>query len=1078
MQSKCRFWVRFFAVFLAIAASAVFFAGCDDGQRDSTITFNLNGAEIGVIPAHLRARAGVRVQLPNDTYFSKTGYIFAGWSMSADVTIPDFAGGAFIYMPPSSITLFAVWTPAAGVYFTVTFHSNGGAGSPPASMQVISGGYRPLPDAGGLSRVGFSFVGWSENADGTGTIHDVDDPFTPTRETRLYAIWSFGGDPVPGSALAGLLAWLRDNARDGENYAIELDSDASIAPAQAALPTGRSGVTITLRGSGQAREITPNANGALFTVVSGITLVLDKNITLQGRLANDHNLVRVNDGGTLVMNTGSRITGNVNAAIATDDLATAGGGVRVNNGGVFVMHDGEISNNTSQYWSGAGVQVGYGGRFDLRGGTISNNTSVFFGGGICNQGLVRISGGTIHGNDAAIGLRNTALDFGASLFGAAERGTFNADGVFTTVGFLSSTNNTITVTNGAVGSLPDSAMTITVVGISYRYRNQNGRIIVNDDYSVPVAWTANFRMVGSSATFTMLGPGGSPFNTEGTHRIFFDVFDHQGFEIGAYNATININAGANTIHSHLFFSDMIITIYGLPQAYNDHLAYVELLSEDGIPVIDGDDRVIRHGTFTEVFGYRFVGRHIVRLFILTGSGYDDWDVFYTIPMHLNLGQNRIPFSEFTRPPILWAATPIGSPTTIAIDFTFDNAPTGLNAMDITIAAGSGSATRGSMSGTGTTRTLTVSDVVAGTVYVSINREGIASEPQQVTLIAPPLPPQPDRLSPVNLGDFTGITGSGTAQFTLGTTHGGEFTELRVTNRSGDWHSLNIQFPALIDAGYLTATGTYEVRVTGRGGNPAAGLIMIQGVQGLPDFNWGTTVQLATNAPFSLSRSFNMQPGPQPWADGHWATARFATDADGANADLVFTSVEIVRVAGNAVVWNLADALAVPPRQPDLLTPINIGGFTGIAGAGAAQFTLGTLGGEFVELRIDNRSENWHGMDILFSELITTGYLTSTGAYTVRVTGRGGNSAEGMFMIRGMPNHSWGVADNHAALNADQPFAASRGFTAGGTYTGFRLMTDDDGTNANFVLTSVEVVRTAGGAVVWSLADALAGGASP
>jgi len=86
--------------------------------------------------------------------------------------------------------------------------------------------------------------------------------------------------------------------------------------------------------------------------------------------------------------------------------------------------------------------------------------------------------------------------------------------------------------------------------------------------------------------------------------------------------------------------------------------------------------------------------------------------------------------------IAWSATPVGSPTTTAIDFNFTANPIGLLASDITITSGTGSATTGTLTGSGNTRTLTISNVSAGTVSIFINWTGIASGPQTVTLVAP------------------------------------------------------------------------------------------------------------------------------------------------------------------------------------------------------------------------------------------------------------------------------------------------------------------------------------------------------
>jgi hypothetical protein len=54
-------------------------------------------------------------------------------------------------------------------------------------------------------------------------------------------------------------------------------------------------------------------------------------------------LTRVNSGGSLIMNTGSKISGNTNTA-----ASSKGGGALVNSNGTFIiMNGGEISGNTT-----------------------------------------------------------------------------------------------------------------------------------------------------------------------------------------------------------------------------------------------------------------------------------------------------------------------------------------------------------------------------------------------------------------------------------------------------------------------------------------------------------------------------------------------------------------------------------------------------------------------------------------------------------------------------------------------------------------------------------------------------------
>jgi len=83
--------------------------------------------------------------------------------------------------------------------------------------------------------------------------------------------------------------------------------------------------------------------------------------------------------------------------------------------------------------------------------------------------------------------------------------------------------------------------------------------------------------------------------------------------------------------------------------------------------------------------------------------------------------------------ITWNAGAAGTPTT-AIRFTFSANPGTLAAADFMLIPGSGSATLGALSGTGTTRYLAVSGVAAGTVSVTVVRVGIAAEVRTISLI--------------------------------------------------------------------------------------------------------------------------------------------------------------------------------------------------------------------------------------------------------------------------------------------------------------------------------------------------------
>ena len=154
------------------------------------------------------------------------------------------------------------------------------------------------------------------------------------------------------------LTWLEGNAQSGGNYILEIDTDEKIGVGFLSALEGflsykdRSNITITLRGVGANRTISRKEFGSIFTVGSGVTLILDDNITLRGldfssvptfELTKTDPLVKVSSGGTLIMNDGSTITGNANY-----NNYGNGGGVYVNDGGTFIMKGGTIAKNQAR----------------------------------------------------------------------------------------------------------------------------------------------------------------------------------------------------------------------------------------------------------------------------------------------------------------------------------------------------------------------------------------------------------------------------------------------------------------------------------------------------------------------------------------------------------------------------------------------------------------------------------------------------------------------------------------------------------------------------------------------------------
>ena len=325
--------------------------------------------------------------------------------------------------------------------------------------------------------------------------------------------------------LAEQLARLRLDARSGGRYVIYLSGDEDITPARAELTfANRNNITVTIRGSVRS-EIRLSETGSLFTVGSGITLILDNNITLVGRniarvgVDNWHSLVSVNNG-ALIMNAGARITDNTSSHYS--------GGVLVNRYGTFTMYGGEISGNSGR-GSGGGVRVS--GTFTMYNGEISGNTADGFrgGGGVHVSGTFTMLGGEISGNTAG-------SDFGG---GVDVRG-----------------GSTFTMHGGEI-----SGNTGGGVGVRGMFTMHGGGISGNttrDGGGVSVEWNGTFTMrggeisgntgggVGVRGMFTMHGgeiSGNNTANIGGVGVSGHGVFTMYGGEISGNTGSSDFGGG-------------------------------------------------------------------------------------------------------------------------------------------------------------------------------------------------------------------------------------------------------------------------------------------------------------------------------------------------------------------------------------------------------------------------------------------------------------------------------------------------------------------------------------------------------
>jgi hypothetical protein len=240
-----------------------------------------------------------------------------------------------------------------------------------------------------------------------------------------------------------------------------------------------------IAGSGSVIDLTGPRTGHLITVDSGVTLTLI-NVTLKGlnkdidnnpgdTVNNDRSLIKVNDGGKLILGYGAVIMDNNNANISEDN-EKYGGGVRVFGGQLLMESGSEISGNKTARRGGGGVFVGVNAEeskassFTMEGGTISHNIASgdgSHGGGVYIDGTSTfiMESGTISYNEAAssgggVGMGNSFTMKGGTISYNVSKGQGGGDvsmwnpgyGLFTMEGGTIS-NNTATAGTGNGGGV-------------------------------------------------------------------------------------------------------------------------------------------------------------------------------------------------------------------------------------------------------------------------------------------------------------------------------------------------------------------------------------------------------------------------------------------------------------------------------------------------------------------------------------------------------------------------------------------------------------------------------------------------
>ncbi|GHU47895.1 hypothetical protein FACS1894200_03990 [Spirochaetia bacterium] len=202
--------------------------------------------------------------------------------------------------------------------------------------------------------------------------------------------------------LTDAMDWIKVHGVPCRTYTIVLKANETISfPFQLYNDRTLTGVTIILKGDGVERTIELDNRGNYPSPfdISGLTLILDENITLRRNGSGGGALVRVWNGGILEMRDGAKISGG---GVSVDGVYLNGS----SGNSTFIMNGGVISGNTASYGGGGGVYVnGSSGNstFIMNGGVISGNTASYGGGGVYVNGssgnsTFIMNGGVISGN--------------------------------------------------------------------------------------------------------------------------------------------------------------------------------------------------------------------------------------------------------------------------------------------------------------------------------------------------------------------------------------------------------------------------------------------------------------------------------------------------------------------------------------------------------------------------------------------------------------------------------------------------------------------------------------------------------
>jgi uncharacterized repeat protein (TIGR02543 family) len=157
-------------------------------HRPNIISYNGNKNTAGMVPESQSKEYDKALVLPDNTgNLERTGYVFDGWSTSADGNGTDYPRGAS-YTDNADVVLYAKWKLQT---FTVTYYGNGNQSGSVPSPQIKTYGIAVAIayNTGNLRKTGSTFNGWNTLASGGGTDYAQNATYSTEANLTLYVKW-------------------------------------------------------------------------------------------------------------------------------------------------------------------------------------------------------------------------------------------------------------------------------------------------------------------------------------------------------------------------------------------------------------------------------------------------------------------------------------------------------------------------------------------------------------------------------------------------------------------------------------------------------------------------------------------------------------------------------------------------------------------------------------------------------------------------------------------------------------------------------------------------------------------------